>query len=140
MTEARVQRAFAMYAANPRFTDVNMIASPVSPGNGYVTFRPANPERAAALRDEFQTERQRRAEDAVHGALPYEWDETGDSDGAEVCWSPRVDKSTGEVTYEPYIVSPHECECADWHFRCRRLGVSCKHQLAQKLRRERGAR
>ena len=138
MTEARVIRAYAMYAANARFRDVNMICSPTSPGNGYVTFRPANPNCEAAMLNQFQTDRERRATDALDADLTYEWDTTGENDGSEVCFSPRLDKKTGEVTYEPYIVSPTECDCPDWHYRCRRLNVECKHQIAQRLRREKG--
>jgi hypothetical protein len=133
---ARVARAYAMYAANPRFTDVSMIVSPTSPGNGYVTFRPSNPECAERMIEQFSDDRARRAQTTLDNALTYEWD--SNPDGSEICYSPKLNKATGEITYDAYTVSKNSCDCADYQYRCRRLNVQCKHQIAQSLRRQEG--
>jgi hypothetical protein len=117
MDQAQAERFAHCLDANARFAKVTVEESR-SAGRFFVSFLPAAPERQAEMLETVQSERLVRA---LTEGSDYVF-VVDDSARFMWCFNPR----SGE-TWE---VTSQSCTCPDHVYRCSRVGLKCKHQLA----------
>lgn len=107
-----------------RFSDVEVLRSERAKGctSWFVRFRPARRERQGLL---LQREWDKRAARAEEEGGEYIFWPDPDSAGDYWCFNPK----SGET----YQVNCFRCTCPDFHYRCNRAGIQCKHQQAWEL-------
>lgn len=131
LAENRAKGFAACLERNPRFHDVQVHESTRAKNwyqRHYVTFAPASEERQQVMLDRQQASRQERAETE---GLAYVF--VLDRDSIQpFCWC--FNPQSGE-TYETTLF---DCSCPDFRYRCQRVGMQCKHQLALAAAAERG--
>ncbi len=86
----------------------------------FVRFQPVSADRQETIRHEQQ---EARAERALEQPFMF-WK---DPDNRMMTWCFSV--SSGET----YQVTPRDCTCPDFIYRCKDAGIKCKHMIAQRL-------
>ena len=128
MTVERAAAFARCLAANAeRFTSVEIVLARTKETAYFVQFRPVNPERQG---DIYEQQWNVRAERAQQEGAEYIFWRDADKAGVTWCFNPQ----SGE-TYE---VTPFSCTCPDYHYRCEKAGLHCKHQHALQMQREAG--
>jgi predicted nucleic acid-binding Zn finger protein len=103
---------------NSRFVDIEMQQSRF--GRYFVTFRPASEERQADLTALEQDKRNTRAIEKT-----FEFWRDPDNRRLYHCFS----VASGET----YQITPEDCTCPDWQYRCKKAGIRCKHEIALRM-------
>ena len=129
MTMSRAAAFARMIQSNAdRFTSVEIKpAQRTRIASFIVTFQPVSRERQEDLYEQQFNARKDRAE--AEGMDYIFWPDP-DRTGVTWCYNPN----SGE-TYE---VQTFSCSCPDYHYRCEKAGLLCKHQQALTLQREAG--
>lgn len=110
--------------SNDRFERAMVHASQTSKSpKWFVTFEPANESRKDAIHAGQQEARQARAEE-------QEFIFWADDGRRTVNGDPLFWWVFSLASGETYEVSPGDCSCPDYQFRCQNAGLHCKHMLA----------
>ena len=117
MTKEQADRFARCLSGNRAFTQVQVTEPPRSPGKFFVSFLPASEQRQAAMKAREQDKRE-----ALAGSEGRDYLFVLD-DSRRFFW---CQSTSGEV----YETTERGCSCPDFHYRCQRAGVRCKHQLA----------
>ena len=106
--------------ANANFQDVVLEQSTRAKTEQYlVTFRPASRARQCDMLDREQDARTDRAH--TEGGDYVFWQDP-DRGYLYWCYNP--------ISGETYEVTIGSCSCPDYHYRCERAGIQCKHMAA----------
>lgn len=127
MEPAQAQRfAKALTANKTRFIDVEIEDARTKTTKSFVTYRPLNPTRQGDLYQAQYDQRLHRAEEEGDNYIFWE-DET---ERFWWCLNP--------LSGETYEVTAFGCTCPDYHYRCEKAGIHCKHQHAKQRQADKG--